>query len=191
MKVLNPIIICFSVLTVVAFFMPWIKGAGSIAKPIDDSTKAIQDLEPTGVTKGIVKTTKGIADILTETLTPIRLKHTLAGYQIPISGNKEIKRIGPVVYLLYTLPVVAIICAIFSLMVNRKRMFSLFTFLIALALFILLYKQVSALNKEGLFVKIQACKGYWLTLYSFLGIVIASFIKLITSGKKYRKGSVI
>ena len=179
MKALKFIIAFFSLLAVVAFFMPWIKGAGSTVKPVDDSTRAVQDLEPTGVTKGAIKVTKGIVDILTETLTPIRLKQTLAGYQIPISKNKQIKKIGVVIYLLYALPVAAIICAIFGLKRRRKKMLDLFTFLIALAVFILMYKQVSALNREGLFAKIQVCKGYWLTLYSFLGISLASFIKLL------------
>lgn len=179
MKVLNFIIICFSVLAVVSFFMPWVNGAGSIVKPVDDSTKPIQNLEPTGVTKGTVKTTRGIIDTLTETLISIRLKRTLAGYQIPISKNKGIKRIGAAIYLLYTLPFMAVLCSAFVLMSKRKKIFDLFTFLIALIVFILLYKQISTLNKEGLFVKIQAGKGFWLTLYSFLGISLASFIKLI------------
>lgn len=179
MKVLKFIIISFSLLAVIAFFMPWIKGAGSIVKPVDDSTKVVRDLEPTGITKGAIKTTIGVLDALTEALTPIRLKQTLAGYQIPISKNKQIRKIGAIVYLLYALPVMAIICAVFSLKSGHKKMFDLFTLLIALIVFILLFKQVSAFYKEGLFIKIQACKGYWLTSYSFLGISLASFIKLL------------
>jgi len=179
MKVLNFIIICFSVLVVVSFFMPWVKGAGSIAKPVDDTTKPIQELEPTGVAKGTVKTGKGVIDALTETVTPIKLKQTLAGYQIPISKDENIRKVGGVIYSLYTLPFAAILCTIFALMSKRKKILDLFTFLIALTVSVLLYTQISTLNKEGLFVKIQACKGFWLTLYSFLGIGFASFIKLI------------
>ena len=185
MKILSFIIICFSILAMLAFFMPWVKGAGSIVKPLDDSTKPIQDLEPTGIASGTVKATKGVIDTLTETLAPIKLKRTLTGYQIPIRENGGIKRIGGVVYLLYALPVIAILCAAFDLTANRRKIFDLVTFLIALTTFILLHKQVSALNREGLFVKIQACKGFYLTMYSFLGIGIAAFIKLSMTTKKH------
>ncbi len=185
MKILSFIIVFFSILAVVAFFMPWVKGAGSIVKPVDDSTKPIQNVEPTGMVKETIKTTRDIIDTLTETLVPIKLKRTLAGYQIPISDDKAIKRIGAVVYFLYALPIIAILCATFSLTPNRGKITVLFTFLITLAVFVLMYKQVSALNREGLFVKIESCKGFWLTMYSFLGISLAAFIKLLTTTKKH------
>lgn len=165
--------------------MPWVKGAGSIVKPVDDSTKPIQNVEPTGMVKETIKTTRGIIDTLTETLVPIKLKRTLAGYQIPISDNKDIKRIGAVVYFLYALPVIAILAAAFNLTPNRGKITVLSTFLIALAVFVLMYKQVLALNREGLFVKIESCKGFWLTMYSFLGISLAALIKLLTTTKKH------
>lgn len=185
MKILSFIIVFFSILAVAAFFMPWVKGAGSIVKPVDDSTKPIQDLEPTGMARETVKTTKGIIDTLTGTLVPIKLKRTLAGYQIPISEDKAIKRIGAVVYFLYILPVIAILAAAFNLTPNRGKITVLSTFLVTLAVFVLMYKQVSALNREGLFVKIESCKGFWLTMYSFLGISLAAFIKLLTTTKKH------
>ncbi|UCD55297.1 MAG: hypothetical protein JSV93_00430, partial [Candidatus Omnitrophota bacterium] len=118
-----------------------------------------------------------------ETLAAISLKRTLAGYQIPTSKNKGIKRIGIVRYLLYTLPLVAILCAALALMSERNKKFDLFAFLIGLVVLISMSKQISALHKEGLFVKIQACKGFWFTLFSFLGITVAAFIKLLYARK--------
>ncbi|UCD55118.1 MAG: hypothetical protein JSV93_06320 [Candidatus Omnitrophota bacterium] len=103
---MNYIIIGLSALVVISFFLPWVKGTGSIVKPVEDSTKAIQDLK---LTKETAKTTRGVVDTLTETLAAISLKRTLAGYQIPTSKNKGIKRIGIVRYLLYSLPLVAIL----------------------------------------------------------------------------------
>lgn len=163
--------------------MPWIKGAGSIVKPLGDSTKVIQELEPTGAAKGTVKVGRGIVDAVTETITPIKLKKTLKGYQIPLSKNKEIKQIGPGIYLLYLLPILGIVLAFLSSVTKGKKMFNFLTFFIALGTFVVFSLQVSAINKEGLFVKIQSCQGYWLTLYSFLGISLLAFVKILISFK--------
>ncbi len=161
--------------------MPWIEGAGSMVKPLDDSTKVIQELEPTGAAKETVKVARGIVDVLTETVTPIRLKQALKGYQIAISDNNEIKKIGPGLYLLYLLPILGIALAFLSSVTEGKKMFNFLTFFIAFGIFVALSLQVSAINREGLFVKIQSCPGYWLTLYSFLGISLLVLVKILIS----------
>lgn len=59
MKLLKFITFYVSVVIIAAFFNPWIEGEGSIVKPVDDTTKKLQDADASGVTKGVVQSTIG------------------------------------------------------------------------------------------------------------------------------------
>lgn len=171
------VVIVIACVAVYSFFMPWVTGEGSLVKPVDDMTKGIQKVDKTHVTQGITMIGKGVADTLTQAVIPIKLKKTLAGYQIPIYEYKE-KAIGPKAYFLYVFPAAAIICVLFSTMGNRRKLFGLLAFLIALGIAFILYSQIGAFNREGLFAKIQACKGIFIMLYSFAAMTVVLFIKL-------------
>ncbi|MFC1632113.1 hypothetical protein ACFL1I_08080 [Candidatus Omnitrophota bacterium] len=184
MKILKVMIFCVSVAIILAFFNPWVKGEGSIVKAVDDKTKKLQEADATGVTRGVVQSTKGIVDKTTELFTPIKLKQTLSGFQITQSKNKSLKKIGPKLYLAYLPVLIALFCGLLSLF-GRKRLWPIAaTFFLSWGMFLVLDILVFSLHREGLFAKIRPCCGLIFTEYAFLGIVAISFLEAIVSAKQ-------
>ncbi|MFH1656052.1 MAG: hypothetical protein ABH954_05535 [Candidatus Omnitrophota bacterium] len=174
LKIFNFIIFCLAVLIIVSFFMPWVQGEASLLKPIEDSTKAIQESDFTGLARGSIKISRKIVDSITQALSGKKLNQTLKGFQIPLVAAEKGRRI---VYLLYIVPVFAILCWWLSVLGNRKKYFDATAALIALGIFAIFYKQMSVLNREGLFVNIKACCWLPITINSFLAIGVLAFLK--------------
>ncbi len=187
MKILDFIIVCICFVIIGAFFAPWVKGAGSLVKPVDDAAGIFHRAEPTGILRTLVKTVTGTVDAVTGIILPVKLKRALSGYQMPIS--EETKQLRPAIYLMYLLPLAGFICAVLSISANRKKSPVFIAFLIAAAAFALLFGQVEELSREGVFIKIEACYGFTLTLYSFLALGATLLIKWLTPAGRYRHNS--
>ncbi|MCK4519279.1 MAG: hypothetical protein KAU12_04075, partial [Candidatus Omnitrophica bacterium] len=82
MKLLDFIIVCVCFVIIGAFFAPWVKGAGSLVKPVDDFAGIFHRVEPMGILRTLVKTATGTVDAVTGIILPIKLKRVLSGYQI-------------------------------------------------------------------------------------------------------------
>ncbi len=178
MKIINFLIFIICLAIIASFFMPWIAGSGSLAKPLDDSTSIIQNVEPTGLFRAIVKTAKGTVDAATALISPIDLDRELKGYEIPIADEAEGLR--PKIYLIYILPLMALI--VFFAALKRKQTLAgkilRFVFVAAIASF--LFIQVGSLNREGLFLKIEALYGFFLTLYGYMALCILTFVVIFS-----------
>jgi len=183
MKILRFATLVISLSIIVAFFMPWVKGEGSIVKSVDDATKRLQEIDQTGLTKSAAQATKDIVDKATETFTPIRLKQTLSGFQIPLVENKSLKEKDAKVYVVYIAPLLAFLCALLSLPGKQRVWCIAAQFFIALSMFLILDLSVALLHVEGLFVKIQACCGLIYTQYAFLAVVVTGFLEMTVSAK--------
>ena len=181
---LNIVIILLSIIVIGAFFMPWVTGSGSLTKPIDDATRIFKKLDITKVTTGVVNFGRKAVDTVTGAISPIELKKILKGYQIPISDNAGIGRIGFKVYFLYVFPISAFFCIVLCTLSYKKKVYDLIAFFITLVVFIALYMQVAAFNHQGVFIEVRACDGFWLTLFGLLTIVILTFMKLLIPVKK-------
>lgn len=183
LRILSFSIICISVFVIIAFFMPWVSGRGSILEPLNDSTKFIQKIDITGTFKGAVEIAKKTADALTYIFTHKKLNKTIRGFQIPLFMAKSM---GIRVYLLYGVPIAAILFCFLTLVGNRWRRFDLIVGLLALSIFFMLYEQERFFNQEKLFINIQAQWGFITTVYSFLAVSCLSLLKLTISRKAYR-----
>ncbi|MFC1703207.1 hypothetical protein ACFL1E_00290 [Candidatus Omnitrophota bacterium] len=168
------LIFCVSVVIIIAFFMPWVTGSGSIIKPLADSTKVIQDVDFTGVAKTTVTITKGVVDGFTALFTGKKLKLTLSGYQIPLEFQEET---GNIVYLLYFLPLFALLCAWSSVYRKYTRFFDVVSGLAALGMFAFFYKHLSVIDQERLFADIEVCTGLQVVTHSLLALGILSLMK--------------
>jgi len=187
MKILRFIIICVSFSIIVAFFIPWIKGEGSIIKAVDDNTKKLQQVDKTGLTKSVVQSTKGIADKVTEQITSIRLKQTLSGLQVTLSKNKSLKKVGAKIYLVYLPPLMALLCGLLSLIEKQRLWRSVVIFFVALSMFLALNVFVNMLHADGLFAKVRPCCGIIFTKYAFLGIAGLAFLQTTVLVKQKQK----
>ncbi len=181
MKILRFVTLCVSISIIVAFFAPWIKGEGSIVKAVDDTTKKLQEIDKTGLAKGVVQSAKGITDKATEAFTSIRLKRTLSGFQIPSVKNKSIKKLGAKVNLVYLPPFIAFLCCLLSLMGKRKLWPIVAIFFLGLGMFLVLNVFVGTLHKDGLFAKVWPCCGLIFTVYAFLAIMVLAFLQTTVS----------
>lgn len=179
-KFITFLVICLCGLVIAAFFMPWISGEGSIAKPIEDATGVIRKVEPSGLLDGVFNLTKGTLDEFTHILTGKDLQQDLSAYQIVKTKRKDI---GPVVYLLYVFPGAAALFIILTIAGNWRRIFDLKVFFLSLIVFTLLYLLVNPFSYENMFIELEAQKGYWITLFSFLAIGLLSFIKVFLPRK--------
>jgi hypothetical protein len=176
MKIINFLIVVVCIVIIVAFFLPWIAGSGSLAKPFDDGTSVIQKTEPTGLFRAIIKTAKGTVDTATAIISPIDLDRELKGYEIPIAD--ETVNLRPRIYLIYILPFMALV-SFFGTLKKKQSMFSRFLrFAIITAITSFLFLRVESLNREGLFLKIEALAGFFLTLYSYIALSILTFLSI-------------
>ncbi len=178
MKRINLLIFIICLTIIASFFMPWIAGSGSLAKPLDDSTSIIQNIEPTGLFRVMVKTAKGTVDAATALISPINLDRKLKGYEIPIADETEGLR--PKIYLIYILPLIALI--VFFAVLKRKQTFAgkIFRFVFVITIASFLFIQVESLNRERLFLKIEALYGFFLTLYGYMALSILTFLKIFS-----------
>ncbi len=176
MKLINFLIIIVCLVIMVSFFLPWIAGSGSLAKPFDDGTSMIQKAEPTGLFRAIVKTAKGTVDAATAIISPIDLDRELKGYEIPIANETEVLR--PKIYLIYILPFMALV-AFFGAIGRRQALAGRFLrFILITAIASFLFFKVESLNREGLFLKIEALHGFFLTLYGYIALSILTFLRI-------------
>ena len=176
MKVINFLIIIVCLVIMVSFFLPWISGSGSLVKPFDDGTSIIQKAEPTGLFRAIVKTAKGTVDAATAIISPIDLNRELKGYEIPIADETD--GLKPKVYLIYILPFMALV-AFFGALGRRQALAGRFLrFILITAIASFLFFKVESLNREGLFLKIEALYGFYLTLYGYIALSILTFSRI-------------
>lgn len=164
--------------------MPWVSGRGSILEPLDDSTKFIQKIEPTGVFKGALEITKKTVDVFTQIFTRKKLTQSVNGFQLPLAMARSL---GTLVYLLYGIPIVGLLCCWFTIRGNRRRHFDLIVALIGFSLFFILYKQTQIFNQDKLFMDVHQEWGFVSTVYSFLAIGILSLVKLAINKKTRRR----
>jgi len=185
MKYLNVIIIVFSAFVVVAFFLPWTKCLEYPAYTLEGIAAASLDGPSSSAPgPGIINKMTGFFKGL---FGSSGLNNALPCYRIPLSGHKAAKQTGDTVYLLYALPVIAVLCACFALMSGSQKKLNAFIFIMAVIVFYLLYVKVAGLNEDGFLDKVELMGGFWITLYAFLGIGIASFMKLVLPVKFINK----
>jgi len=176
-RIINAVVIIFSLVIIISFFLPWAHGKGSVAKPIEDVSNQVLKVDPTGVAKTSVKISKGIIDKVTSIGTGVKLEKTLSGFEIALSEDKDIKKMRPLIYGLYVFPVSAFIFVVLSLVKSECKGRDIFVFIIAIALFVLLFSQIPQFSKKTLFKEIKVMLGFRLTMYSFLAIAFFALIK--------------
>lgn len=184
LRILAFSIICLSIFVSVVFFMPWVSGEYSVLEPLDDYTEFIQKIEPTGIIKGTIEITKKTADVLTYVLLRKRLKKTLSGFAIPLY---MVRSLGIIAYLLYVVPIAAIIFCFLTLIANKWKRFDLVIAFAAFIIFYMLYKQERLFNQEKLFTNFNAQWGFVSTVYTYLSITCLSLLKFTVSRKRYKK----
>jgi hypothetical protein len=173
---LNFFIACFSAVIMIAFFMPWVSGRGSLIKPVNDTAMVISQIEPTAIVRRTIGFAKNVFDMFTQVVTGKQLHQTFSANTVIWAERKSI---GPLVYLLYIIPGAAVISAVLSFASCRRKTFDMIVFILSSSIFsALVYGLIKILTYNGMFVEIKIRQGYWLTLISFLLISLFSLTKL-------------
>ena len=175
-RVLAALAVALGLSIIVAFFMPWVKGTGSVLEPLYDSSRNYWYLDFTGVIRALIIGAKKVVDFIAVVFFRKKLIYILRGYQVPlIMYNTE----GREAYLLYFVPLAAITYIWLNLIAHRRRVISFLTAIISFSMFFLLYGQEVAFNHEELFINIKECWGFRTSIYLFLAAAIVAIIRMI------------
>ena len=193
------LIIAASVVTVVAFFMPWANVATSVTGISKELTSAAE-----GPLKGAPIAGKLISglDKITSAISSvgdIEVKTTVRGNQIPAMVNnetskvalslaqvffKETEGIDKKVYLVYLLPLFGIVCAGLAVLGLQNKIYVVLMAIIGGAISIGGLYNLHTMDISSMVVKISIQKGLWYTMYAFLFILLVGVARLVLDKKK-------
>lgn len=192
--VLLVLVIVASVIIVRSFLLPWAEvstSATKIASGLAD--QAGGSLKDSRVASKVIKKLQKITDSIGE-LGDIEVKSSISGYNIPIMVNNKTSKVALSVaallfnsadgldkksYLVYLLPLLAIICSIFAVMGVKHRWPVIAMGLVSgfISVFGIYNLKTTALSKG--FVDINIESGLWYTMYAYLGIFLISIIWIL------------
>ncbi len=176
---MNLVAALLATVAVYAFFLPWIAGTGSVFQPIDEVTGIFQKIDFTGLTKNMIGISKNVVDGISHFLSGGKTRQTLSGYEIPFSDDPSIKKMGPMVYVVYLPPALAVICALLMFAGNSKYGRDFLAGIIAWGTYFITQSQLVTLNQKKLFVTIESSDGFLLMIHALMGLGLCALAKLL------------
>jgi len=188
------LIIIASLVVVRAFYMPWAKVSTSVVKISEEVSSAAENKlfdipEVKKAIKGLKKATR-----IVDKLGDVEIKSAVSGYDIPRMINqrsskvavsvaqiifKEAKDLDKKSYLVYALPLSALLCAALALAGLKSWLAAYPMLLLSGGISITgLYKLKTA-DLSTLSVSITIEQGLWYTLYAFLFIFFMSTLYIL------------
>ena len=192
--VFSALIICASLVVIAAFFMPWANVNTSVTEVSKGVLGAVGDV-PLGekISSGISKAASFLGD-----LGDVEVKTVVTGKNIPELVNSETSKVALSLaemlfksvegldwksYLVYLIPLFAIICAALSVLALKKKLFIIPIIIIGAGIFYEGMHNIMTTDLSNVVVKITIEKGVWLTLYAFLFMAITSGVWLFLERK--------
>ena len=196
--VLVVLVILAALIILRAFFMPWANVKASVVKVAEKVTESVKwPLKEVPIAKEVIKDVEKVTGFISE-LGGIDLKTTVRGYDIPNMVNRRTSKVALSLseilfrspkdldkksYLVYLLPVFAIVCSGLALMGLKSRWPIIVMSVISGAISIGGFYNLKTANFSNLYVHIVIEKGVWYTMYAYLLIFIIGIIWLISDKK--------
>jgi len=180
---------------IIAFFMPWATVATSVTGVSKGLTGA---LAKTPYASKIVGELDKVTDAI-GAIGDISIKSTVSGYQVPVLVNNETSKVAISLaqtffkgakdldkksYLVYLLPILGIVCALFAFWGRENKFYIVLMALLSGAVGIGGLYKLYTMNVSSQMVKISIQDGLWYTMYSLLFICIVGIIWLKSESKK-------
>ena len=188
------VVVAACVVILMSFFMPWAKvnvSAVGVSKELEASAAGTPFASKW--VGSLKKATSALGDI-----GDIKIKTMVTGYSIPTMINqkkskvaislmqimfKSVENLDIKSYLVYLLPIFAIICAILAVLGQKMKLYIIAMLVISGTIAIAGLYNLLTMNVSSVAVKITIGKGLWLTMYSFLIICLTSAVWLIQDKK--------
>jgi hypothetical protein len=172
----NVIILVFTILIIVAFFMPWVNVAS----------------EQVGmVSKILTGKEQGVIDSISAFKVPVLANSPDARFMISV-----IKIFNPVIedadkksFLIWGIPFFAVVIFIVSYFLGKNRWVNLIIGLIGVLIFLAAVYKIKTTDLDKLVLKVVIGPGLWLTLWSYLLMGISglmAFVQLTLARKQAR-----
>ena len=186
--------IAASALIVVSFFMPWARVATSVVGVTKAAEGSLEKTPFAGkLVKGFGKATEAISEI-----GDIGIETTVRGNQVPELVNnksskvalslaqvffKETEGIDKKSYLVYLLPLFAIVCASLAVLGLKNKIYVILMAVIGGVISIGGLYNLMTMDLSSMIVKISIAKGLWYTMYAYLAIFLAGVAWLVLDKK--------
>jgi hypothetical protein len=192
------LIIAASVFIVISFFMPWANIATSVAKVSKEVTSTAEGkLGKTPFAGKFLKSLTKVTDTVSE-MGDIEIRTAVSGYQVPKMVNektskvalslvqvffKDAEGIDKKSYLVYLLPLFAIICSLLAVLGMKNKIYIIVMAVIGGAISIGGLYNLLTMDVSNMIVEISIAKGLWCTMYAYLAISLAGIAWLVLDKK--------
>jgi hypothetical protein len=179
------LVICAALVVVAAFFMPWANVQTSVTAISEGVLNEAKDVPLGGkITSGISKATNFLG-----ALGDVEIKTVVRGSNIPSLVNSNTSKVALSLaeilfksvegldwksYLVYLIPLFAIICAGLAVLAIKKALYIIPIIAIGAVIFYEGIYNIKTADLSHVVVKITIEKGLWLTLYAFLFMALTA-----------------
>ncbi|NQT22306.1 MAG: hypothetical protein HQ579_02590, partial [Candidatus Omnitrophica bacterium] len=197
--ILAILVIAATVVIVRSFLMPWAEVSTSATKVASDLTNAAStNLKDSPVAAKFIKKLEKVTDAIGE-FGDVEVKSEISGYDIPTMVNKKTSKVALSLvailfksaenldkksYLVYLMPLVAILCSLLAVIGVRRRWSIIAMCLVSGAISIGGIYNLKTTALPNAFVAITIQPGLWYTMYGYLAIFIISIVWMLLGRKK-------
>ncbi|MBN2120299.1 MAG: hypothetical protein JW734_04525 [Candidatus Omnitrophica bacterium] len=157
----------------VAFFLPWV---------------SVQSKAAGAVTEILTGKRQEKIDAISAYSVPVMANSNESRLMISIIKifNPKIENADKKSYLIWSIPLLAVVILILNLVLGKNRWLNLIVGILGIAIFAVAVYKIKTTDLDKLVLQITIGTGLWLTLWSYLGIGILSIVNFIqlTTGKK-------
>ena len=197
--IFSGLVIAASAIIIMSFFMPWAKVQASVTKASKELTGyADKELGDSPFAGKFIKKLDEVTGAIS-TMGDVEIKSIVRGYKIPALVNsdsskvalslaqvlfKSAKGIDKKSYLVYLLPIFAVICAFLVIIGLKNKLYILLMTIIGGAISIGGLYNLLTMDLSSTIVKISIERGLWYTMYAFLLIFLVGIAWLVLDRKK-------
>lgn len=166
MKKNNLGILFFAILIFIAFFLPWIHVESKVVGGI---TKVLTGKSQTEISK------------ISGFTIPILANSQDARFAISVIKifNPKVANVDKKIWLIWAVPLFAVIVFLLSLFLGKSRLFNLLIFLIGVMIFVVGSYKIKTTDLDKLVLNARIGPGLWLTLWGYLGLGLMGLKNLL------------
>lgn len=188
------LIVCAAIVVIAAFFMPWANVNTSVTGISKGFLGAVKDTPIASKFAGELDKATDVIGALGD----VNIKTVVTGYNIPNFVNSETSKVALSLtqilfksvegldwksYLVYLIPLFAIICAALSILGTKKKLYIIPIVIIGLVIFFEGVYNIKTADLSSMAVQISIQKGMWLTLYAFLFMALTGGVWLVLESR--------
>jgi len=196
--IFSTLVIIAACVIVLAFFQPWARVQASVTGVSKDlMDQASGELKDTPAAAKFINKLKGVTDAISG-LGDIEIKTQVSGYNVPRMVNNKTSKVALSLaqimfkstegldwksYLVYALPLCAILCAVLSVIGTRQKMAVLVMLILSGAISLAGLYNLHTMDIGTASIKITIAEGLWDSMHAFLFIAGTSLAWFIVDRK--------